>query len=210
MHEAKVMSNYDVMFLTYKLRIMPFNKLKCEIFEHQTLMLESNKMLLADSADFYAFVKRNLNRFQIPFPVTTGVVMAGLSSTKKWIQQKKQEQEDGKSVFILVRNRLNGEIVLSISVFGFDWRVPKCEIAWMLDEQYEGLGIATRVAETCIHGLINDLGVNKIICRIEPENHKSRQLAFRLGFQAEGLHKKDFRNGNNELVDVEYYGLCKD
>lgn len=188
---------------------MPFNKLKCEIFEHQTLMLETSKLLPGDSEDFYAFVKRNINRFQIPFPVTTDVVMAGLSSTKKWVQQKKQEQEDGKSAFVLVRNRLNREIILSISVFGFDWRVPKCEMAWMLDSQYEGLGLATRVAGVCINNLLNDMGLNKIICRIEPENHRSKQLALRLGFKHEGLHKNDFRNGNNTLVDVEYYGLCK-
>ncbi len=191
------------------LRSVPFQFVPGEIFEHQTLMLELHAVTSNDSEDFHAFIFRNLEKFRVPFPLTTEAVVQGLGETKLWIQRKKQDQDEGRSLMILVRNRYTHEIVFVFSAFGFDWRVPKCEVAWMMDQKYEGLGLATVVVGKMINYLFTKHGLNKIICRIEPGNLRSEKLAERLHFIAEGTHVKDFKNGDDRLVDVTYYGLWR-
>jgi ribosomal-protein-serine acetyltransferase len=184
-----------------------FQSFPSEYFEHQTLMLELHAVRIKDSGDFHAFIMRNLENVRVPFPLTTDAVLQGLTETKLWIQRKILDQDEGRSLMVLVRNRYTQEIVFIFSAFGFDWRLPKCEVAWMIDQKHEGLGIATFVADKLIRYLFKEHGLNKIICRIEPGNLKSEKLADRLHFKKEGTHTKDFRNGNNQLVDVNYYGL---
>jgi ribosomal-protein-serine acetyltransferase len=171
-------------------------------------MLELHPVRIMDSGDFHAFILRNLENFRVPFPLTTDAVLQGLTETKLWIQRKILDQDEGRSLMILVRNRYTQEIIFVLSAFGFDWRVPKCEVAWKMDQRYEGLGLATLVVGKMINYLFTKHGVNKIICRIEPGNRRSEKLAERLRFKPEGTHAKDFRNGNDQLVDVTYYGLC--
>lgn len=186
---------------------MPFHSIPSEIYEHQTLMLEMHAVTLSDSKDFHDFILRNMDHFRVPFPLTTEAVMQGLTETKSWIQRKKLDQEEGRSLMMLVRNRFTQEIVFVFSAFGFDWRVPKCEVAWMIDQNFEGLGIATAAVGKMVTYLFRVHRLNKIMCRIEPGNMKSEKLAERLNFVKEATHTKDFRNGNNQLVDVNYYGL---
>jgi ribosomal-protein-serine acetyltransferase len=207
LHSTKVIAKFMASLCI--LRGVPFQSFPFEIFEHQTLMLELRTVTTNDSDDFHAFILRNLENFRVPFPLTTEAVVQGSGETKLWIQRKKLDQDEGRSLMILLRNRYTQEIIFVFSAFGFDWRVPKCEVAWMMDQKYEGLGLATVVVGKMINYLFNKHGVNKIICRIEPGNRRSEKLAERLRFKPEGTHAKDFRNGNDQLVDVTYYGLCR-
>lgn len=117
-------------------------------------------------------------------------------------------QQDGLGLVLLLLTP-GGEVIGFLSAFNFDWRVPKCELAWMVDKDYEGKGIMKKGIETFIQFLFEACLLEKIICRTEPYNVRSNKLAEKLGFKQEGLHAADFRNGHNKLVDVQYWGLLK-
>lgn len=186
---------------------MTLEKIPAKFFELQTLQLEFRLINKTDSEEFYNFIQRNKSTFLGPFPITCNSILRGLNHTKQWINSKALEWKENKSAIYIVQNRTTREIIFMVSVFGFDWRVPKCEIAWMLDTQFESLGIAHHSVQLVIQNLLQHSGLQKIICRIEPKNQRSIALANRLGFQQEGLHHLDFRDGNGQLVDVEYFGL---
>ena len=188
---------------------MPFHSIPGQIFEHQTLLLEMHALSTKDCHDFHEFIQRNMENFRVPFPITTEAVIHGLEETRSWIERKRVDQSEGRCLMMLVRNRYTQEVIFVFSAFGFDWRVPKCEVAWMIDKDFEGMGIATVVVGKMLKYLFEVHELNKIICRIEPSNLKSEKLAQRLKFVREGTHVKDFRNGNDELVDVGYFGLWK-
>lgn len=188
---------------------MAISKLKKEIFAHNGLSLEMRSVEVADAEKIYHFILRNKRTLAAPFPVTTESVLAGIKSTRAWIRRKRQDFEFNRGFIVLVCDAATADVIFIFSAFGFDWRVPRCEISWMLDEQFYGKGIAKEVTSKMIQKLFTEMDVFKVICRIEPGNERSKNLAKNLNFVYEGTHFKDFRNGLNQLVDVEYYGLCR-
>jgi ribosomal-protein-serine acetyltransferase len=60
------------------------------------------------------------------------------------------------------------------------------KIGYWLGQEYQGLGIMTRVARALTDYAINILGMNKVEIRVASENKKSRAIPERLGFTEEG------------------------
>ncbi len=90
-----------------------------------------------------------------------------------------------------------------------DFTVPKCELAYFIDEAFEGKGIATDATHWLVNFCFEELDMEKIILRINPANEGSKQVALKNGFSREGYMKNEYRNGYGELTDVEHYGLTR-
>jgi len=179
------------------------------IFEHQSFYFELRLLQTKDVAAFHSFIFKNSGEFNVAFPVTTAEILKGVQSTKHWIAQKLDDEALNRNRILVLIKRDTHEILGYFSAFGFDWRVPKCEIAWMLDTDWRGQGLATYIVGKGIHHLLQQGKLEKIICRIDHSNIKSLSLAARLGFTSEAMHRKDFRNGNDDLVDVEYMAIWR-
>lgn len=163
------------------------------------------KLHAQDTVRIEKFIKKNSDRFKGPFPITTAQVIS-YPGAKKWLKVKLNLMNTAKGYYLIGINETK-EIVVCFFVFNIDWRVPKCEVSWMLDYEYEGQGIAGRMAELVCEFLLNTCGMRKILARIDPKNTKSIQLAVRTQFQREARMKKDFRNGFGEILDVDYYSI---
>ncbi|MGB3752433.1 MAG: GNAT family N-acetyltransferase [Parerythrobacter sp.] len=59
------------------------------------------------------------------------------------------------------------------------------EIGWRFARIVQGCGIAFEAAQAVLRSAFLEWGINKVICRIHPENSASRRLAERLGMQAD-------------------------
>jgi RimJ/RimL family protein N-acetyltransferase len=51
--------------------------------------------------------------------------------------------------------------------------------------------------------------MNKLYLRSLQANIASQKVAEKTGFIKEGVLRKEFKSGNNQLEDVIYYGLVK-
>jgi RimJ/RimL family protein N-acetyltransferase len=161
----------------------------------------------SDRSSIAQFAVKNGENLRGPFPVTYESLTGKRSSIASFVSQKLENAREGKGMFCVIQEMQQMEIVGFVSAFQFEWRTPKCEMSWMLDKRFEGLGIARYSCTQVIRYLQNQARLLKIICRISPENATSIQLAERLGFANEGMHKRDFRDGNDNLLDVLYFGL---
>jgi RimJ/RimL family protein N-acetyltransferase len=63
---------------------------------------------------------------------------------------------------------------------------PDFEIGWTLRSQYWGRGYATEAARACLPYAFEELGRQRIISLIAPENQRSIRVAERLGERLEG------------------------
>lgn len=154
---------------------------------------------------YVAFIERNKDRFRIPFPVTVSQVL-NYPGAKAWMSERMLFAKQ-KRAYSIVGKRFNSELVVCCSVFQIDWRVPKCEISWMTDFGYLRKGLATHLILSVINILRDRAGMKKILVRIDPDNLQSIKLAEKCGFQFEARIKNDFRDGNNKLLDVNYYSI---
>jgi RimJ/RimL family protein N-acetyltransferase len=105
-------------------------------------------------------------------------------------------------IYLKEENNLIGHIFAK----SIEWKIPKCEIGYYIDKNYEGKGYITEAVNTLVEYCFTHLKMQKIFIRIIPGNAGSRRVAEKAGFTLEGLLRKEFRTHDNELVDVEYFG----
>jgi len=160
-----------------------------------------------DRTSIAQFAEKNSESLRGPFPITHESLTGKRSAIAGFVSQKLENSREGRGLFCVIQELKQLEIVGFVSAFQFEWRTPKCEMSWMLDSRFEGQGIARYSCSHVIRYLQIQAKLLKIICRISPENAASIQLAERLGFVNEGMHKRDFRDGNDNLLDVLYFGL---
>lgn len=160
-----------------------------------------------DARAMHIFIAENVERFRSPFPKTTNDVIKGEKETRRWVRSKLLNFKTKSSLILLGFEK--DRIVFWASAFNFDWKVPKCEMAYMVDKRWEGKGLGAEGCRLMMNYLWNKCKLNKILCRVDPRNKSSMSLARKLGFVEEGLIKNDFRNGDGELIDTVYMGIVK-
>jgi len=150
---------------------------------------------------------RNKLRLVDYFPTTLesikDIVSARTFIKKKISQAKKKENFS----FIITDGKK--EIVGMIFIKNMDWRIPKAELAYFIDKDHEGKGIATEAMSTIVNYCFSDLKMNKLFLRVAPANKGSQRVAEKNKFKREGTMRKDFRTTNGKLIDLYYYGLVR-
>jgi ribosomal-protein-serine acetyltransferase len=94
-----------------------------------------------------------------------------------------------------------GELVGSIGLHQIDWYNKMASIGYYLAKKAEGHGIITRSVQALLRYAFFELGLNRIEIRCGINNHKSRAIPERLGFQKEGI----IRDG--ELLNGYYHDI---
>jgi len=107
--------------------------------------------------------------------------------------------------FVIISKEENKFIGL-IDVKNIDWNVPKAEIGYFIDSNYEGKGVISKSLGYVIKHLIQTYQFKKLLCRVNSKNQGSINVAIKNNFQLEGTIRNDYRTTNNEIVDLNYYG----
>lgn len=101
------------------------------------------------------------------------------------------------------------------SIIGFiqltqmDWRIPKAEVSFFIDRDFENQGLMTEALEHLVRFAFREIDLEKLIVRPPMDNYPSQRLVRKVGFQREGDLRADMRLPNGELVDVMLFGLSK-
>lgn len=81
-------------------------------------------------------------------------------------------------------------------------------IGYWLGEAYQGQGIMTAACRALVNYGFTDLGLNRQVIACATENHRSRRIPERLGFQPEGtLRQAEWLY--DRYVDHHLYGCLK-
>lgn len=140
-------------------------------------------------------------------PVTVNSI-TDVEAASAFIDVKLSELADKKSFWFVVTT--NDNLVIGcVFLFNIDWRLPKGELVYFIDEAYQGQGIIFRSIKWLVEYSFKELAIEKLLIRINPANIKSQKVALKNGFIKEALLKRDWRNGFGEITDTEYYGLWR-
>ncbi|GJM79047.1 hypothetical protein HMSSN139_15430 [Paenibacillus sp. HMSSN-139] len=83
------------------------------------------------------------------------------------------------------------------------------EIGYYIAQDYEGRGIIRRACQEVVKYIFEDLALNRIEIRVQPENLRSRKIPESIGFAQEGtLRQAEWFI--DRFVDKVVYGLLKE
>lgn len=162
---------------------------------------------ISDRDAFYDLIQKNKDRLADYFPVTLEKT-ATPDITAESIKMYQVLLEKGELYTLLVEND-EAKIIGLVFIKNIDPKTRKCELGYFIDKDEEGKGIMNKAIKETINIAFNDLGLNKIYCRIGIDNIKSNNLVLRNGFKLEGVLREDHMKSDGTLIDLNYYGLLK-
>jgi len=161
-----------------------------------------------DCTSLFNVIEKNRERLITYFPKTSRSIK-DLETTKKFIKQKVKQGLQKEQFCFVIALKSNAEIIGMVMIKNIDWTIPKGELAYFIDEDFEGMGIMSSAVKWVVEFCFEQLEMEKLYIKFNPENTGSRKVAINNGFEKEGFLKREFRTGNGKLTDVERYGLLK-
>ena len=112
-----------------------------------------------------------------------------------------------KSYFpFIISDKVSGAFIGLVDVKNIDWSVPKAEIGYFIDKNYEGQGIISKALAAVVDYIVEKYSFKKLLCRANSQNLGSIHVALKNGFEFEGTIRNDYKTTDNTLVDLNYYG----
>lgn len=179
-------------------------------FKHaySAFQLNTGRLLLrpyqsSDSRALFEFVMHNRERMLDYLPMTVAQ-NTSLLSTRRFIRERKNDYLNDKSCFLGIFLP-SGQLVGQIAIREINYRVPKCEMGYVIDDRQTGKGFATEALHTLSNWCFTELHMQKVSVRIETVNIASRKVAAAAGFTFTALLRNDFRTADNRLMDAELW-----
>lgn len=112
----------------------------------------------------------------------------------------------GNREMMALRIVYKGETVGGTGFNNFNWHYKTTEIGYWLAEKYNGKGIVTKCCRALLEYAFDELALNRVVIKCQPENVKSRLVPERLNFVEEGIERQGgFHDG--EFVDFVVYSM---
>lgn len=168
---------------------------------------KTDRIANATPQAFYELVERNRQHIYKTFPVTA-TACESLEKTNVFLQNAHAAEQDKKGYYFYIRKTEN-ELIGYICIKSIDTRCGKCELAYFIDENYQGQGIITKAVGDVIAYCFGALTMNKIFICTSKNNIGSQKVATKNGFIQEGILREEFKNGDGLLEDILYFGLLQ-
>src|ERR1700761_912345 len=125
--------------------------------------------LIQDAEPLFELVLKNKERLVDYFPVSVGS-MHDKISTEKYISEKQKQAEEREAFTFIILEKDKLKPIGMLFIKNLDWRIPKAELAYYIDKEYEGKGITSKMLQNIIQYAFTTLGVNKLFLRVAPDN----------------------------------------
>lgn len=131
-----------------------------------------------------------------------------IQSARDYIKQNLQAMSDetGLAMSIVDGDKIIGQIGLH----ELNRHAKSTHTGYWIAKNAQGRGIVTRCCRVLIAYCFGELNLNRVQINCNTANAKSRQVAERLGFQLEGVHRQTELSGDGQRGDTAVYGLLKD
>jgi RimJ/RimL family protein N-acetyltransferase len=98
---------------------------------------------------------------------------------------RREIAEAGQALTLGVELAESGRVVGDVMLFFQSAEHRRGEIGWVLHPDYSGRGYATEASHAVLHLAFDQLGLHRVICRVDARNDASLRLAGRLGMRRE-------------------------
>lgn len=169
---------------------------------HISPLKEQDHKLLAE------LIADNAERLRASFPVTLQA-FSTYDRGVQFVRERVGNAQEGLSYYFLIRKKEGEKPVGVLSIKTIDKSVPKAELAYFIDKEYEGKGLVTKGLGWLVKYAFEQAKLARVYVRVHPDNIGSRRVAEKNGFLQEGVMRHDSRDGDGRLCDAVYYGLTK-
>ena len=128
---------------------------------------------------FALFRRREVGRY-------TGGPHATADDSRRLIETHQRHQAEHGFALWAIEEREGGRLVGEAGLQLLEQRGPEVEIGWVLDPDVWGRGYATEAAGRWLELGFDELGLDRVIATILPDNAASQAVAGRLGMALEG------------------------
>ncbi len=154
-----------------------------------------------DAPEAYAVIARNRAHLARWLPWAASATEA---STHAFIRHTRRQlaENQGLNPAIIV----DGAIAGNAGLVRVEWRDERAAIGYWLAEEYQGRGVMTAAVAAVIDYAFDTLGLYRLELEAAVDNARSRAIAERLGFTAEGIRRGAQKQAGGRL-DLVMYGL---
>ena len=177
-----------------------------QAFEIHTPRLLMKPYGRSDARELLTLIDRNRSDLLDAFPVMINQLNS-LSDTRAWIAGRSSQHAMGQGIAIAMRLRHSQVLAGYLGILNLDMRVPKCEMAYFVEQSLRRQGLAEEALLAALRWAIGSIGLQKVLCRVDPANEASLRLLEKTGFVQEGLVRCDYRSGHGHTGDCVYMGL---
>ena len=172
---------------------MEFGNFKISLFEP------------TQSEAFFELIDSNKSRLDDFFAGTVEKTRT-LEDTINYCKLIAQKISDKTYMPYIISDKRSNAFIGLIDLKNIDWNVPKAELGYFVDSNYEGKGVITKALGLVVSYLLKEYKFSKLLCRVGSENTGSINVVLKNGFQLEGTIRNDYRTTKGEIVDLNYYG----
>jgi len=177
-----------------------FNQFPC--LECDDVVLK--KVEPCDAEDLYEILaSENVYKYAPGKPSKT------LAAVRNVVGHYERDFNKHKAVYLGIYLKAEGKLVGEACIFGFDDKACRCEIGYMLNENYWGRGIATMATKLMVDFLFSKIGANSVQASVMPVNKKSKNVLERCGFIHEGTLRQIKHWTGQGIVDLDMYSILK-
>lgn len=99
----------------------------------------------------------------------------------------------------LAFSKASGRLVASAGLHRTDWMTPRTEVGYWVRSTETGNGYASECVNALTDWALSELRAVRVELVTDENNHGSRAVAVRCGFQLEGVHRNTMRGPGGEL-----------
>lgn len=173
-------------------------------FDHYTVRLLKED----DLQNYFRLIDTNRPRLENFFAGTVAITKT-LEDTEAHLKDVVAKVSQKKHYPFVVIDDTTDMIIASIQIKNLDWSIPKGEMGYYIDADYEGKGIISKAVSKIIAYGFDELGLEKIYIRTYEGNISSRKVAEKNGLILEGTIRRDYKMTNGTIIDAMYYGLLR-
>lgn len=131
-----------------------------------------------------------------------------LSQVRRWIAQRRQDARAGTRYDLAIELRSSQRVVGRVALKGIDYRNGRAELAYWLDPECWGAGLASEAAQTLCRAGFATLRLRRIDAGVFEFNRRSIALLERMGFQREGAVREAIEYDHRWFRELRY-GLLR-
>jgi len=158
--------------------------------------------------EFFQLIEDNKSHIEKTFSVTLSNCV-DLEKTEAFLEKKKKKENEKDGYHFYIRNQETKKLIGYVCIKNVNQVIMKCELAYFIDQDFEGQGIISKAVSQTIGFCFKELMMNKMYICTSKINTCSQRIASKNGFQKEGVLREEFKNGKANLEDIVYFGLLK-
>lgn len=165
-----------------------------------TARLRLRPLTATDTDDLVAYRSReDVSRYLPSEPMDVAAVAQRLS--ERWANHAITREGDALTlgVELATTGRIIGDVMLRLQS-----ETHRCgEIGWVLNPDHAGSGFATEAAHAVLHLAFDDLGLHRVVARVDARNDRSLRLGDRLAMRREAhlIENEWFKGDWSDEVD---------